>query len=108
MTRADLYKTEHAVLQVRGRTRSAVPMAAHVVPMCKCGVKPVRFSETIMEMLLHEARNGTDLQYENPHRTTLLLLLCLVLLLAVWNHNEKKCSIPGTKNLQWFPSHNEK
>ncbi|KAF5888913.1 cytochrome P450 aromatase, partial [Clarias magur] len=73
-------------------------MAAHVLPVCECGVKPARFSQTVMEMLLHETRNGTSRQQENPPGITillLLLLLCLVLLLAVWNRNEKKCCIPG-------------
>ncbi|XP_053355917.1 aromatase [Clarias gariepinus] len=74
-------------------------MAAHVLPVCECGVKPARFSQTVMEILLHEARNGTSPQQENPRGITLvLLLLCLVLLLAVWNRNEKKCCIPGP----WF------
>ncbi|XP_053479766.1 aromatase isoform X2 [Ictalurus furcatus] len=70
-------------------------MAAHVFPMCERSGKPVRFSETVMEILLREARNGTDPRYENPRGITLLLLLCLVLLLTVWNRHEKKCSIPG-------------
>nr|ADH29765.1 cytochrome P450 aromatase [Clarias gariepinus] len=74
-------------------------MAAHVLPVCECGVKPARFSQTVMEILLHGARNGTSPQQENPRGITLvLLLLCLVLLLAVWNRNEKKCCIPGP----WF------
>lgn len=80
---------------MRDSTRSPVPMAAHVFPMCERSRKPVHFSETVMEILLREARNGTDPRYENPRGITLLLLLCLVLLLTVWNRHEKKCSIPG-------------
>ncbi|TUJ07330.1 Aromatase [Bagarius yarrelli] len=72
-----------------------VPMAAHVFPVCERGVTPGRFRETIMEILLHEAQNRTDHQYQTPRGITLLLLLCLVLLLVLWNHNIKRSSVPG-------------
>lgn len=80
---------------MRDSTPSPVPMAAHVFPVCERGVKPVRFSETVMEIILHEAQNGTDPRYENPSGMTLILLLCLVLLLALWNRNDKKSCVPG-------------
>ncbi|GAA6070327.1 aromatase, partial [Tachysurus ichikawai] len=70
-------------------------MAAHVFPACERSLKPVRFSETVMEILLHKAQNGTNPRYENPRGITLLLLLCLVLLLAVWNRNDKRSCVPG-------------
>ncbi|XP_058243349.1 aromatase [Hemibagrus wyckioides] len=70
-------------------------MAAHVFPVCERGVKPVRFSETVMEIILHETQNRTDPRDENPRGMTLILLLCLVLLLALWNRNDKKSCVPG-------------
>nr|AKK31591.1 cytochrome P450 aromatase [Tachysurus fulvidraco] len=72
-----------------------VLMAAHVFPVCERSMKPVLFSETVMEILLHKAQNGTNPRYENPRGITLLLLLCLVLLLAVWNRNDKRSCVPG-------------
>lgn len=106
-TRVDSYKTawEQAELQVRSTRRSSVPMAAHMLPTCERGVKPVRFSESVMEVLLHEARNGTDPRYENPHRMTLFLLLCLVLLLTLWNRGEKTHNIPGVYSNTYLTLH---
>nr|AAP83133.1 cytochrome P450 [Silurus meridionalis] len=72
-------------------------MAAHLFQMCERGVKPLRFSENVMEILLHETRNGTNPEPENPSGITLFLLLCLVLLLTVWNCFEKKNSVPGPR-----------
>lgn len=94
------------LLQVRDRTRSPVPMAARVFPVCERGMKPVPVGENIMEILLHEARNGTNPQWENPRGITLLLLLCLVLLLAVWNRDDRKSSIPGPVSLTAHPHQN--
>nr|AID21725.1 cytochrome P450 aromatase [Heteropneustes fossilis] len=69
-------------------------MAAHIANKCECGRKPGLFSEQVMEILLREHRNGTNPFQENPTGIT-LLLLCLVLLLAVWNHIGKKSCVPG-------------
>ncbi|XP_062861075.1 aromatase [Trichomycterus rosablanca] len=75
-------------------------MAGETFQVCeggvKSGVKSVPLGEVVMEILWYEVRNSTQVQLENPRGiTVLLLLLCLVLLLTVWNRVEKQSSLPG-------------
>ncbi|KAI4881491.1 hypothetical protein NFI96_021818 [Prochilodus magdalenae] len=70
-------------------------MASELLPSRERALKPVRLSQAVMELFLEPARNGTTAQRDGVCETTAMLLVCVCMLVAVWNRTEKRPSIPG-------------